>query len=117
MDLRTLLDRPDPVVFMDTAEAHRQVYALQCDPGGLAVRVIRGSRCGTASMLHDEIAAALQFPNYYGENWDALDECITDLEWMPAEGYLLHLTDVERVLPDDARGFGILLRILRDAAA
>ena len=36
-----------------------------------------------------KIAAVMKFPNYFGYNWDALDECITDLDWCPAERYVL----------------------------
>ena len=28
--------------------------------------------------LHDLIARVLNFPDYYGKNWDAFDECIRD---------------------------------------
>lgn len=33
--------------------------------------------------------AAMEFPDYVGQNWDAFEEAVRDLEWAPAEGYLL----------------------------
>lgn len=36
-----------------------------------------------------QIAVAMQFPEYFGNNWDALDECLRDLSWVPASGYVL----------------------------
>jgi len=104
-----------PVIFMPDDEANDLVYGLQCDPAGGAVRVIRGRKCPDYAALHNEVAAALQFPGYYGENWDAMDECITDLAWMPAQWYLIHVNGIERVLPEDGKGLGIFLRILHDA--
>lgn len=44
--------------------------------------------CDKQSFLR-KIAAVMKFPNYFGYNWDALDECITDLDWCPAERYVL----------------------------
>lgn len=36
------------------------------------------------------IAAALRFPDYFGGNLDALDECLRDLDdFLPAPGYLV----------------------------
>ena len=34
-------------------------------------------------------AEALQFPSYFGMNWDAFEECIYDFSWSPAAGYVL----------------------------
>jgi len=32
----------------------------------------------SARSLHENLAAALGFPEYYGKNWDAFWDCITD---------------------------------------
>lgn len=33
--------------------------------------------------------AAMDFPAYSGQNWDAFEESIRDLTWAPAQGYLV----------------------------
>ena len=35
------------------------------------------------------MAHALDFPSYFGMNWDALSDCLTDMSWRPAAGYAL----------------------------
>lgn len=36
------------------------------------------------------IAKALSFPAHFGKNLDALNDCLTDLDWLaPAKGYVL----------------------------
>jgi hypothetical protein len=82
----------------------------------MVVRVLRGSRSASRKELFQEWAAALQFPYYFGHNWAALDECLDDLEWLPARRYVLFLTEFQDVLAaadEDLRSF---IRILRRAA-
>jgi len=35
------------------------------------------------------IAGALEFPDWFGHNWDALFDCLNDLSWLEARGLLL----------------------------
>ena len=80
-------------------------------------RVIRGAKMATRAGLFDEFGAVLQLRPYFGENFDALEECINDLDWLPAPAYLFIVTDAEQMLvsaPD--RDLQVLLQILAQAA-
>jgi RNAse (barnase) inhibitor barstar len=33
--------------------------------------------------LFRSLSGQLQFPNYFGHNWDALFDCLCDLHWIP----------------------------------
>lgn len=85
---------------------------------GLTARVVRGRKMRTLGGLLDEFAAALQFPLYFGENQDAFNECIAELETLPAgEGYVVTITEPDQVLADeDAAVLGWLARSLASAA-
>lgn len=87
------------------------------------VRIIRGRRCATEERLFQEWAAALQFPYYFGHNWDALTDCLRDLEWLPRKldwsgesSFVFFVTRVNALLAEEERGFRILLDILRQVA-
>jgi RNAse (barnase) inhibitor barstar len=72
---------------------------VQAEPAQV-VRVLRGSKMTTDADLFDEVGAALQFPDYFGENWNALEDCLSDLEWMPADCYLIVVTEVDTMLTE-----------------
>lgn len=84
-------------------------------PSGFLVRTIEGKKCRTSSSLFDEFAQALSFPEYFGHNWDALEECLADFEWLPAKGYILLISDAQAVLPNDEEEYETLLEVLNDA--
>jgi hypothetical protein len=102
MDLTPLTSPRGPWLHALTADLSDAWDALRrlerAAAGRVAGRVIRGPKARTTPALFDETAAALQFPPYFGENWDALHDCLTDLEWLAADGYVLLFTDAPRLL-------------------
>ena len=85
------------------------------DSNVVVSRIIRGRRCSTSESLFQEFAAALQFPYYFGNNWDAFDECIADLSWLPADKYLLFCTDLDRILSENANDLNTFFILIKDA--
>ena len=59
------------------------------------------------------LAESLRFPEYFGGNWDALQECIRDLSWLPAGSVVLKHHDLP--LDADPSGVKTYLSILKDA--
>ena len=54
------------------------------NPGGVLDIRVDLEHCTDKATLLARFAAALQFPDWFGHNWDALADCITDLSWLPA---------------------------------
>lgn len=63
--------------------------------------------------LFDALSEVMQFPDYFGRNWDALDECICDLCWLPPGDIALLHKDLP--LKNDLHGLKLYLSILSDA--
>jgi Barstar (barnase inhibitor) len=61
--------------------------------------------------LFDAMARALEFPDWFGGNWDALEDCLSDLAWRKGEGHVLLL----RSYPAGDE-LGVLIDVLRSAA-
>ena len=78
------------------------------------IRVLRGKRMRRKVELMAECAAAFQFFESFGSNWDALSECLCYLdEWMPAEAYVVVVTNCQHLLiEDDPRALATLMKLL-----
>ena len=62
-------------------------------------------------------AKALQFPSYFGSNWDAFEDCLTDLSWFEAGGYVLLIQNLEPFRKNAPTDMAMARTILQDAAA
>ncbi len=120
MDVHSLFRTAPPYLHLWKAsptDAYEFARSIQQAPGRQAiVRLIRGAKAKTANGLFDEFGAALQFPDYFGENWDALFDCLCDLEWLSGDAYLLFITDGELVLEREPKEFKNLIEVLANAA-
>jgi hypothetical protein len=85
-----------------------------------AVVEVDASGWATDEALHHDIAAALDFPDYYGRNLDALNDCLRDVVnghyGVPedAAGFVLAFTHYDRFTRASPRTAQIVLDILAD---
>ncbi|WP_211357244.1 barstar family protein [Nocardioides rubriscoriae] len=75
---------------------------------------VDGAHVATAPELHDALAAALGFPDWYGRNLDALHDCLGDLPGGPGSTVLLWDAwgGLARAEP---RVFGIAVELLEES--
>lgn len=60
------------------------------------------------------ISTVMEFP-YFGNNWDALLDCLRDLSWFSTNGYILLFGDFQCFAKSDQKAFSLALEILKDA--
>jgi hypothetical protein len=63
--------------------------------------------------LLERLAQALAFPAWFGGNWDALEDCLTDLSWRAGEGHVFLLEGHGELPADD---LGVLIDVLATVA-
>ena len=100
-----------PAELLDTlAQAARELQFLH--------RRIDLLGCGDKDVALDRIAQALEFPEWFGRNWDALADCLSDLEWLEsANGYVLALDNAQELRATSLDDFATLIEVLDDVAS
>lgn len=74
------------------------------------------SASGEAGEILRELGRAFGFPIWYGANFDALHDCLTDPDWQARKGLLLLVSGLETLRHNDPEAFSTLIEVLRSAA-
>lgn len=82
---------------------------------GYAFFHLDGKNVERKEQLLNHVATVLRFPNHFGQNWDALEECLTDLEWVDGDGYLIYFDHIDGLLSAHPDQFATFVEIVRDA--
>ena len=72
--------------------------------------------CSDAYTAMLEIAEALQFPDWFGENLDAMTDCLGDLSWLPSQGYVLVFEHTGDWRAKEPETFSTVLDVLNETA-
>src|SRR5262249_21868603 len=65
----------------------------------------------------ERVANALGFPEWFGGNWDALNDCLTNLDWLSTKtGYVLVFEKSERFFSRHKQEFDDATAVLGAAA-
>lgn len=65
---------------------------------GIRVAEIDATAIETKQDLMAALSDALELPDYFGGNWDALDEVLRDLGWLEADGHVLVVSGSQALL-------------------
>ena len=55
--------------------------------------------------LHEQLKTKLNFPEYYGMNWDAFWDCITEINNLPNKLIMKNWSKLKLKLPKDTKIF------------
>jgi RNAse (barnase) inhibitor barstar len=97
--------------------ARQRVRAGNVFPPGWAVAILDGAEAGTRTGFFTAIARELRFPDYFGHNWDAVYDCLTDFGWLPAAGFGIVFDGYGGLATAQPEQWQIALNVLSEASA
>ena len=83
---------------------------------GLQAFKVDLAKVRTKNQLLDAFAKALKFPEQFGKNWDALNDCLTDLVWLDGKGWVVILINCQSFAASHEEDFALLLDLLEGVA-
>ena len=91
---------------------------LKCDSATF-IATLDGNCCKTKESLLKEFAVVFKFPKYYGNNFDALKDCLIDLEWLGVDHIYLLIIHPALICAEetDNQPKEIFIRVLKNVLA
>lgn len=86
-------------------------------PGLSFFAVVDAASFETEYEILEALNSAFRLPAYFGWNWDALYDCLSDLDWVMADRYLLFIENSDRLdiqgSPDHSKFFAVLREVVK----
>jgi hypothetical protein len=111
------LTEPAPETWQSVHFAEDAPDREPLEASGLRVAEIDGDGVAGKQDLMAALSSALELPDWFGGNWDALDECLRDLGWLDAGGHLLVIARAEGLWRRNPELAGLLVRSWIDAGS
>ena len=97
------------------AQAHHNSVRNAAQKEGLLLLPAEIPACANKNQALLQLGAALHFPTWYGANFDALFDCLTDPDWQPGRGHVIMIKgmiDLRATNPDD---FATMIEVFQAA--
>ncbi|HZR01740.1 MAG TPA: barstar family protein [Burkholderiales bacterium] len=116
ISLARLLDRAPAGVFMLAPDVTRQQVSTLCRARGFYFLVADCTGVATKEALLHVLARDLQLPTHFGHNWDALADCLMDMDRVKNSGVVILLSGLDAFARAAPSEWATLRDILLDAA-
>lgn len=116
LQLQAILGDADKAGLYHLPHVDKKEVLTAAKEAGLAAFRVNLAKAGNKAQLLAAIGKALQFPEWFGHNFDALADCLADMAWQPADGYLVLLEHCDGIHGKAEEDFLATLQIFEQAA-
>ena len=114
--LQTVLANADKAGVYHLPHTDKKQVVEAATANGFATFRVNLTKAEDKDQMLSTIARALKFPDTFGRNFDALADCLADMEWKPADGYLILLEHCDGIHGKAEADFANTLQIFEQAA-
>ncbi len=107
----------DPGTYRFRSRASPTTIRRALEKAGWRLFYLDGREIHDKTSFLQACATAMDFPAYFRPNWDAFEECVNDLSWAPAQGYVILFDRAGRFELSAPHDWAMAMDILQDAVA
>lgn len=113
-----LADRSISGIFLSAAEPVGHDIRRLAEDHGFIFFHIEGKTVDSKERFLAVVSKALRFPDYFGMNWDAFEDCLTDMSpYEDSDRYLIVYDGFEAFAAREPEEFNTAVEIFKDATS
>lgn len=112
---RALTRTQPPGIYEFTTRSLVAALQKEAKDDGWRLYYLDGGKVKDKKTFLEKIARAMNFPAYFGKNWDALNDCLTDMEWARGAGYILLFHAPDKLITTSPADWQMAKEILESA--
>ena len=116
VQLEAILADADKAGVYHLPHMEKKLVVEAAKAAGLAAFRVNLTKAGDKEHLLKAIAKSLKFPEWFGHNFDALADCLADMAWQPADGYVVLLEHCDGIHGKAEDDFVSVLNIFEQTA-
>ena len=98
------------------APEHLPAFSAAARQAGVKEFRVDLADCRSVAAVLEKLGHDLDFPDWYGANFDALNDCLGDPDWQPLPALAIHLGGLATLRAVDADSFATLIEVFLSAA-
>ena len=76
---------------------------------------LEGEKIEKKEQFLNHAAVAMKFPSHFGGNWDAFYDCLTDMDWVEADGYVIYFDHTDAFASHHESQLETVIELFEDA--
>lgn len=110
---RVLAQARAPGIYRFSSRASVEFLQREAEKQGWRFFYLDGAKIRDKKTFLDHVARAMDFPDYFGKNWDALNDCLTDLK--SASGYIVLFESPDKFIAGSPSDWDVALDVFKTA--
>lgn len=102
-------------VYLPEPDFSVETLAKIAGDNGPAFFHIEGREIRDKTQFLKQTAKELNFPDYFGYNWDAFSDCLTDMSWIEGDGFVVLFTHLDSFMEHSRPEFDAAVDIFEES--
>jgi len=102
-------------IYHFVSEASVPFLRQEADKADWRLYALDGKKITDKKTFLAQIAREMEFPDYFGKNWDALNDCLTDMPWSQGHGYIVLFQAPDRMYKKSPQDMAVALDVFKTA--